>query len=252
MQKTRSWAPQSDIKDLLVHVEAEKLSRRLGYIYQQAPPSACGECVECCFSCAQVYPLEFLNIYSHLLTLSELTQARLAKKLIEYELLHLTTLKHKCPFLEGQGCILADRKPLLCRFFGLYPEAEHKEMLAKSLEENEKLAMGYARHHRILLPEDVMTYDVENCQADKSKAGPQKVMTSQERQRLHQQIYSLSEQVLPDSWLSADLERFSFQYALFYFGEEEMEETRITVIREFQQGSSATLERLTAEKGFRL
>lgn len=251
MKKTGSVIPHIEVKGLLEVVEEEKIPRRLDYIYDQAPTHDCGVCAECCFACAQIYPIEFLNILSYLITLPELTQARLARKVIEYEMLHLTTLEHTCPWLENNACIIASRKPLVCRYFGLYPEAEYKEMLAKSREENEKLAMGYAKYHRILLPEDVMTYDVEQCQVNEAAEGELKVATAQERQRLHQQIYSLSEQTMPDAWLSAELQRFSFQYALFYFNEDEMEEARLDIIKEFQaSGSSTTLEKLIAKHGF--
>lgn len=251
MKKIDSEAPRDQVEALLKIVEEEKIPRRLDYIYDQAPAHNCGECAECCFACAQVYPIEFLNILSYLITLPELTQARLARKVIEYEMLHLTTLKYNCPFLENNSCVIGPVKPLLCRFFGLYSDAEYKEMLEKSREENEKLAMGYARHHRILLPEDVMTYDVEQCKVNEAAKDKLSVVTAQERQRLHQQIYSLGEQTMPDAWLSADLQRFSFQYALFYFTEEEMEEARIDIIKEFQaSGAGATLDRLTAKHGF--
>ncbi len=252
MQKTDAIVPHVEVEGLLRLINEEKIGRRLDYIYNQAPNHACGPCVDCCFSCAQVYPIEFLNILSYLLELDELTQARVARKLIEYELFHLATLKYTCPFLENGACIIAARKPLLCRFFGLYPEDEYKEMLAKSREENERLAMGYARFHRILLQQEVMTYDVEQCRVNEG-GGELKVATGQERERLHQQIYSLSEQTMPDSWLSLDMYRVSLQYALFYFTDEELEKVRVEAIREFQAGAGdAFLDGLAAKYGFRL
>ena len=253
MEKTDTKALHIQLEDLLKMMDEEKISRRLEYVYNQIPQTNCGACFKCCFASAQVYPLEFLNILSFLATLPELTRSRLSKKLIEYELLHLTTLKHSCPFLENESCSIEGQKPILCRLFGFYSEDEHRKMSNASRKHNQELAMFFARNERILLPENVMTHDVEFCAPNLDKKGDSIVINAPERERLFQQIYSLSEQVVPDDWLEPDHERFSYQFMLLFITEEEIDKAKTKAITEFQaDGTTRSVARLLTKHGFRV
>ncbi len=250
MEELGTTPIQIKLSDLIEMIEDEKISRRLAYIYNQIPKTNCGPCVKCCFVGAQVYPIEFLNIYAHLVKMPELTRTRLAKKLIEYEMLHLTTLDYSCAFLENDACILEDQKPIACRLFGFYAESEYKKMAETSRQQNQRLAMHFARNSRILLPEKVMTHDIEFCAPTTDKKGNPIFISAQERERLFQQIYSLAELVVPDEWLEPDHERFSYQFALEFMTAEEIEKAQTKIIKEFQaKQKSPTLEKLMAEYG---
>lgn len=253
MEDLETKPVQINLNELVEMMEDEKISRRLAYIYNQIPKINCGTCVKCCFVGAQVYPIEFLNIYSHLIKMPEFTRTRLTKKLIEYEMLHLATLDYSCAFLENDACILEDQKPISCRLFGFYTESEYKKMAVTSRQQNQRLAMHFARNSRILLPEKVMTHDVEFCAPTMDKKGNPIFISAQERERLFQQIYSLAELVVPDEWLEPSHERFSYQFALEFMTAEEIEKDQIKIIKEFQaKQKSPTLEKLMAEYGFRI
>lgn len=249
MQKTESPKTQTETKHLVDVIAEEKIARRLGYVYEQIPANNCQRCGDCCFNCASVHPIEFLNIFDFLQTLPELTQLRLAKQLVRYEVLNLTTLQNKCPFLEEKNCLVYERRPLQCRLFGLYTKDEYRQLVAKSLYENEKLAMYYARFKRVALPKEVMTYDIEQCENNADEKGNLTVVTEAEREHLHKQIFELGQQTLPTEWQSPDLIRFSYQYSLLFFSEEELEDLKVRAIKEFQSGGkSPTLEKLLASK----
>ncbi|HEB12714.1 MAG TPA: YkgJ family cysteine cluster protein [Actinobacteria bacterium] len=253
MKKTDTKALHTQLEDLLKMVDEEKISRRLEYVYNQVPRANCGACFKCCFTSAQVYPLEFLNILSYLVTLPELTKSRLSKKIVEYELLHLTTLKHSCPFLENESCSVEDQKPILCRLFGFYSEDEHRNMSSESRKHNQQLAMAYARNERILLPEEVMTHDVEFCAPNLDKKGDSVLINPPERERLFQQIYSLSEQVVPDDWLEPDHDRFSYRFMRSFITEEEIDKAKTKAIKEFQaDGTTQSVARLLSKHGFQI
>lgn len=229
-----------EIHELLENVRDEKVPRRLAHIYQQVPANNCQRCADCCFSCAQVHPIEFLNIYDLILTLPELTRSRLAKRLVECELLNVTTLEYKCPFLEEKDCLVYERRPLQCRVVGLYPKEEYKRMVDESRDKNVQLAMYYARNERILLPQEVMEYDIEQCTNNVDEKGNAVVIGKSERQHMHAQVYSLAESTLEDEWISVDQTSFSTQFASLFFSSDELQQLRVKVIKEYQSGGKRT------------
>lgn len=236
MQTVDTKATLAEVRELVEEAREERISRRLEHIYRQVPANDCQQCAKCCFNGAQVHPIEFLNVYDHILQMPELDQARLAKKLIEYELLHMATLDVECPFLDEKHCRVYESRPLQCRVFGLYPKQDHEKRKAQGREANEQLAMYYARNHRVLLPEEVMTHDIEQCENNVREDGTVVVVGERERQHLHSQVYSLGEQFLPEEWLSFDEAGFASQFAELFFAAEALEEMKVTVIKEHQSG----------------
>jgi Fe-S-cluster containining protein len=230
---------------------AEKIPRRLEYIYRRIPMNKCRRCAACCFNAPQVYPLEFLNIMLHLWTLSSAKRERLGRKVIEYELLNLVTLKNKCPFLKIGGCSIYAQRPLQCRLFGLYPQNEYAEMVEGCRKQNEELMTHYAEFKKTLLPRAVMTYDIDQCETNIDSSGNPFIIAAKERFRYQEQISALSDEVLPCSWRSPGTTSFSSRYAQLYLDEEHLEGTRMAAIREHQaHGRSKTLEALLKERKF--
>ncbi len=252
MQTVDTKITLAEVNELAKEAREERISRRLDRIYQQVPANPCERCAKCCFNGAQVHPIEFLNIYDVLLGMPELTQVRLAKRLVEYELLHMTTLDLSCAFLEGDECIIYERMPLQCRLFGLYPKRDYEVTQEKSRSANEQLAMYYARNNRVLLPEQVMLYDVEQCSNNIQEDGKAIVVGERERQHLHAQVYALGEQFLPDEWLSPDEGGFASQYAEMFFDTDDLEELKVTAIKEYQSsGKRKKLDKILSTSGLR-
>ena len=252
MQTVDTKITLAEVNELVEEAREERISRRLDRIYQQVPANRCQQCAKCCFNGAQVHPIEFLNIYDYILQMPELNRARIAKKLIEYELLHMATLAINCPFLDDKECLIYDCRPLQCRIFGLFPTEDLEERRKESRGANEKLAMYYARKHRVLLPAEVMAHDIEQCLNNIGEGGQAVVVGKGERQHLHGQIYSLGEQILPEEWISPDEVGFASQYAELFFEADDLEELKVTVIKEYQSGGKRKrLDKILSTSGFR-
>lgn len=245
MQNLASPRFAAQVKNLVDLAEEEKIARRLDFIYSRVPMNSCRRCADCCFNSPQVQRLEFLNIYDWLRTLPEQKQRRLGRKLIEYEILNLTTLKNKCPFLQRLGCLIYERRPLQCRLFGLYPQEEYTDIVRTCRRQNEELVRHYARAKKLPLPMNVMTYDIDQCVNNIDRRGNLVVIPTRERDRLQEQIYDASRQILADDWLSPEPVSFSNHYALTYLDDAQLEEIEVAAIREFQKsGRSRTLDDL--------
>lgn len=252
MQNLLSTSATTEVKYLIDLAEEERVARRLDFIYSQVPMNNCRRCADCCFNSPQVHPIEFLSIYEWLTALPELKQLHLGRKLIEYELLNLTTLKNKCPFLKRLGCLIYERRPLQCRLFGLYPREEYEDIVTKCRLQNEELSGYYRRVKKLPLPKAVMTYDIDQCANNIDKQGRLIVIPADDRARLNAQIHELSRQALPVDWHSPNLLSFSNQYSLMHMNDEELETTKITAIKEFQRhGRSQALDKLLAQTDWR-
>ena len=241
MQNLASSTTAAQVKKLVDLAKEEKIARRLDFIYGRVPMNDCQRCADCCFTSPQVHQLEFLNIYDSLRSLPELEQRRLGRKLVEYEILSLATLKNKCPFLRQDDCLIYERRPLQCRLFGLYPLEEYTDMVAKCRRQNEDLAGYYARAKGLSLSEDVMTYDIDQCANNIDRSGKAVVVAAAERDRLNAQISELGRQVLPDHQHSSGLVNFSNYYVLTYLEDEFLEDAKVKAIREFQKNGRSRI-----------
>lgn len=236
------------ITNLLEKAEAEKVSRRLQNIYNQIPQTSCNRCADCCFASAHVYEIEFINILSALKLLPELTRRKVVKNIFAYELLNLVTLDYKCPFLDNKNCLIYDRRPAQCRLFGLYPDEEYKKLKQDSLEANERIAIYYARQHRLLLPKEVMTYDIEQCQNNLNKSGQRVIMGAAERELLFEQICQVEHDVIQGS--DYELFRFTYLFTTLFMSENELEEAKLSLMKQWLQGSKKSFEKFWAKNNF--
>lgn len=219
--------------------EKKKAARRLTYIYQQISTFPCEKCGDCCFNCAETYLIEFFNIYQYLITLPELTQRIIARKTVAYELLNLMSLEYKCPFLEENNeCLIYSYRPLQCHFFGIYPEEEYQLLKAQSQKANKELAQFYAKSD-LSLPEEVLTYDIDQCHRNINSQGEPIIISSAERNRFQSLILELEREILPPDLLRVQgfRARFSYHFCLNYFTPEELEKIKTRIMREYQKNS---------------
>ena len=233
----------------------EKLARRqLDFIYKKIPTTRCENCDDCCFASPEVYFSEFINIYSYIQDLPDDVRHKIAERIIRYEMLSNVTLEQKCPFLEEKKCLIYDVMPLHCRFFGLYPDEEYLEQKKESLEQNIAVAQYFARNHRLLLPREVMTYDIDQCGNNIDKTGNAMVMTRFERDLVYGQVMELENRVLPEEIVLGnenELNRFTYLYGLTQFEDDELTKLRLEIMQEFlNQKKSAKLESLIKDRKF--
>lgn len=231
-----TYIPKEELDSLLAVFDENKVRRQLDFVYRQIPANKCEKCGDCCFASAEVHFSEFLNIYSFIQDLPEEVQKQIAERVIRYEFLSLVTLDHKCPFLWEKSCLIYDVRALQCRFFGLYPPQEYRELKQKSLDQNITLAQYFARMHRLLLPKEVMTYDIDQCKNNFDEQGKEIVITHFERDLIYNQIVAIHNRVLPDHIIAQDedeLNRFTYLYAITKFDGEELENLKVEIVREY-------------------
>lgn len=240
--------------DLLRRGDEERLQRRLDYVYKQIPACNCDDNTRACFTTADVYLSEFVNIYLYTQKLPVHRQKEIAARAIRYELLSLASLDYKCPFFADDACIISEVKPAQCRFFGIYPDDDYKKLKEESRQHNIALAKYYARTYRLLLPKEVMTYDVEQCQEKNTPQGGNKILTQIERDLIYNKIVAINSQVLPEDIVSVDedeLNHFTYLYSITRFTEEELRTLRVDIIREFLTYKTRTkLDSLIKSKQF--
>lgn len=227
---------------LLSDFEENRVRRQLGFIYRQIPANKCERCADCCFASAEVLFSEFINIYSYVQSLPENVQNTIAERVIRYEFLSLMTLDYKCPFLEDKNCLIYEVRPLQCRFFGLYPRQEYSQLRENSLNQNTQLAQYYARIHRLLLPKEVMTYDIDQCNNNFDDQGRRIIFTSVERDLIYNQVFTIHDRLLPDliTLDEDELNRFTFLYSLVHFNSDELLKMRVEIAREYLNTQKTT------------
>ncbi len=245
---------REQMDDLVRHGNENRITRRLDYVYQQIPVCNCDDNTKACFTTADVYLSEFVNIYAHVQKFPVPRQKEIAARAIRYELLSLVSLDYKCPFFEDDICIISEVKPVQCRFFGIYPDNDYKQLREKSLQHNIGLAQYYARTHRLLLPKKVMTYDVDQCREKGAAQGGTKVVTQIERDLIYNKIVAINSQALPEEIFDADedeLNHFTYLYGITRFTEEELRSLRVDILREFLSYKTRTkLESLLKSEQF--
>lgn len=231
-----------DLAGILKIVERKKVPRRLSFIYQQVPDFFCDRCSECCFSCCETYFLEFLTIYAHLKQLPKEEQEPIVKRLVQYELFSLMALDYQCPFLEFDGkkgsCVLYDTRPLACRFFGLYPEDDYRDMRLKSRQANEELTKFYSRSYGLFLPDSVMGHDVDQCEYGQDEEGNSMALSYYERGRLQRLIVQLEDDTIPTEVgrLKEETQRFSYLFVRTFFSDHEFFNLKLGLMRRFKEG----------------
>lgn len=255
MSSTPTTINKEQLAYLIAQIERKKARRQLDAIYATIGSNDCQRCGDCCFSSAKVLMAEFLNIYSYIQTLPPERQEELAKRNITHEFMNMVSLDYKCPFLdEDKTCAVYPVRPAQCRFFGLYPEREYEDMQKASREQNRDVAIYYARNHRVLLPEEVMTYDLDQCANNVGPDGKARTVGRPERDLVYTRLLSVQGRTVPDAATFDDSTvRFSYIFTQLFFDPEELEELRVKIMREFlKNGDKGQLEKLldTGSYGF--
>lgn len=223
-----------DLYPLIKIIEEKKIDRRINFIYNQIPKNNCQQCAKCCFSCAEVYFIEFINIARFLKSLPEDIQQKIIENCINYELLNLATLDYSCPFLDDKKCLIYSVRPIYSRMFGIYPESDYKGMIEGSRNQNSEIARFFCINYDIKLPEKVMTHDIKQCKNNENNEGELIALSEFERDRLHRQIVDIQHNTIPEEALpDIPRARYSYFFALFYFTIEELNSLQIQAVKEF-------------------
>lgn len=227
----------------------KKVERRLGYVYENIPNNNCQRCAECCFNVPQVHFIEFMNIMRAINQLPEEKKNAITRKTIQYELFNLATLEHQCPFLDEKDCLIYDARPLQCRIFALYPDSDYKANMESSKAANEQVMEYFCKEHSIKLPQEVLSFDIEQCGNNLDPDGKPIIINEFERMALVNRIKVLEADVIPYEIDAKEAyTSFSYLFMQLFFDEEIFMKLKIKCTEEhLTSGNSETPNELIEE-----
>jgi len=153
---------ESALSAVFEYAEHEGLFNQLNAIYDRIPSGQCSGCTRCCAESVVVHHTEFLNVYRWLSDRAELFQT--LKPRLEDYFLHEMVKRMPCPFLNGEDrCDIYDVRPLVCRQFGHWTRKDFDQNLKAVAESNRDAAQYYKKEHGIVLPNEVVSYNLPYC-----------------------------------------------------------------------------------------
>jgi Fe-S-cluster containining protein len=159
----QSWINQEQLDTAVAFAEEEGLFQRLNALYETIPEGECGGCAACCMESVETHWVEFLQIYAYLRERTELLH-QLTPTILRFYLLEGAEKRH-CPFqMEGRRCAIYPVRPLPCRLFGQWGEADYEANYEVTLRGNRGMAEYYRTEYGLILPDVVVTHKVPYCQ----------------------------------------------------------------------------------------
>lgn len=230
------------LSDYAELAESKKIRRRLDFIYEPIPSFSCFDwCSACCFNAAETHLSEFANIIQYMRTMPADQRDAIIRRTVLYEFLHLVTLDHKCPFLEEGKCAVYEVRPLQCRFFGLYPDEDYDQRKSVSAQANKALLKEYKKNQKMQLPAEVVTYDIDQCDAAR-QSDNYLIVSSMEREAIEGRIVTTENDLMSDvddevteSEGGATLERFTLLYISNCMSAIDMGRLRQSAMKEYQE-----------------
>lgn len=144
----------------LSYAEKNGLFEELNSIYDGLPETTCDRCGTCCTVPPPAYIIEYLNMFRYMKDNLSEKIADLLERTVRYYFLELADINLKCPFLGGDNlCLVYPVRPLSCRGYGL----TKKNHTVNERKEMEELARRYREEHGIVLPPEVVDFQLPEC-----------------------------------------------------------------------------------------
>ncbi len=145
----------------LSYVEKNGLLDKLNSIYEGLPQTSCERCGTCCTVPPPAYIVEYLNMFRYMKkNLGDFIPV-LVEKAVRFYFLELVDINLKCPFLSDDNqCLVYTVRPLSCRGYGL--SKKDKAFLGMR-GEMEEMAERYRVQHDIILPREVVDFQLPEC-----------------------------------------------------------------------------------------
>lgn len=132
----------------------------LNTIYNSLPQTSCEKCGTCCTVPPPAYIVEYLNMFRYMKENLGDRIPELLEKAVRYYFLELVDIKLGCPFLgEDKLCLVYPARPLSCRGYGI-SSGNNLPADRKGMEE---VARRYREQHDIILPEEVVNFQLPEC-----------------------------------------------------------------------------------------
>lgn len=138
-------------------------------IYGAVPQTSCERCSVCCTVPSPAYLVEYLYMFNYMKNNLAEQLPDLFERAVRYYFLELLDINLKCPFVNpsDNSCLIYPARPLSCRSYGLLKskagDGYQKEM--------RNLAVRFKEEHGIVLPQEIIDYQVPSCGSVKLTEG---------------------------------------------------------------------------------
>ena len=161
--------------------------------YAQLPGTRCRRRTHCCSLLPEMNLLEALSAVQQLLEMKPEQRLWMNRRLMRYFFLNPVEIL-SCPFLEGNSCLIYNKRFFGCRTYGLWSEEHYRKKAeqsrqAKTLNQREWQRLG------VSLPQEVVDFHLDYCpyveMEGNALAGDEFLLQTSDR------IEAISEELVP-------------------------------------------------------
>lgn len=127
-------------------------------------------------------------------------------------------------------------------------------MKTQSRQANEELAKSYAQKFGLILPREVISYDVDQCHHNVDGQGRILILTAPEREHLENHILALEAETFGTNISLAAQHKasFSYHFMLNYFADGELLKLKVKVMKEWRKGPGTEIvDKIIEEQGIK-
>lgn len=147
------------VEDLLKNLSV--LRKELGKTYEKLPTTRCKRKTECCSLMPEMTLLEALDAIQNVISMQKDIRLSMYKKIVRYFMTNPVTIM-KCPFLEGEECLIYSNRFFGCRAYGLWSK-EYYEKLSEQSRHIKRHIRKVWEEMNIHLPKVIIEFQVPYC-----------------------------------------------------------------------------------------
>jgi Fe-S-cluster containining protein len=147
------------IEDLLKNLVV--LRKELVVAYEKIPATRCKRKTECCSLMPEMTLLEALNAIQNVIAMPKDLRLSMYKRIVRYFMTNPVTVI-KCPFLEGEECLIYSNRFFGCRAYGLWSK-EYYENLSDQSRHIKRHIRKVWEEMNIHLPKEIIEFQVPYC-----------------------------------------------------------------------------------------
>ncbi len=147
------------IEDLLKNLSV--LRKELGKTYEKIPATRCKRKTECCSLMPEMTILEALEAIQNLIAMPHDMRLFVYKKIVRYFMTNPVAIT-KCPFLEGDKCLIYRNRFFGCRAYGLWSKEYYENLSERSRHMKIYIRTVWEKMD-IHLPKQIIEFQVPYC-----------------------------------------------------------------------------------------
>ena len=217
------------IRELLAGSAGQRLA--LKETYAQLPATRCRRRTHCCSLLPEMSLVEALTTVQLLADMVPKQRHQLSRRMIYYFFLNPVEIC-RCPFLEGQECLIYQDRFFGCRAYGLWSKGYYQQQ-AENSRKAKYLTQKQWQRLGVALPQEVVDFHVDYCphvelEGDASAKDDLLVQTSE-------LIDSISAQLVPwhDRFRQEYFSDLSFLLASISLGLQQAVQLKFEIVRDY-------------------